>query len=178
MYSEAFLHSLAVLPRPASFCSTVLPSSHGADSTATTTTARTSYESGRASAVTYEPGGSFLAIATCSASRCYSPGVASRLTSLYGSHSSSSPPLSRANSCITAASRPSAATLFALDAAESGGTEASTGRPNPPSTGRATSRGSAGQSTTGRASSSSPPRACSSPPPPSAFSYVSGDGLV
>ena len=93
--------------------------------------------------------------------------MASRLTSLYGSHSSSSPPLSRANSCITAASRPSAATVFALDAAESGGTEASTGRPTPPSTGRATPRGSAGRSTIGWASSFSPPRACSSPPPPS-----------
>ena len=41
--------------------------------------------------------------------------MASRLTSLYGSHSYSSPPLSRANSCITAASMPSPATLFALD---------------------------------------------------------------
>ena len=63
-------------PGPASLPSSVLPSSHGADSTATTTTTRTSYRPGRASAVTYEAGRSFPVIATCSASRCYSPGVA------------------------------------------------------------------------------------------------------
>ena len=69
---------------PASVCFSVLPSSHGAGSTATATTARTSHGPGR----TYEPGWSVPAIATCSASRCsaymaacYSPGVASRLTS-------------------------------------------------------------------------------------------------
>ena len=79
-FSDFSLHSLHTdRPRLS------LPSSHGADSTATATTARTSHGPGR----TYEPGWSVPAIATCSASRCsaymaacYSSGVASRLTSI------------------------------------------------------------------------------------------------
>ena len=86
----SFLHFLIshsipyTLIGPASVCFSVLPSSHGAGSTATATTARTSHGPGR----TYEPGWSVPAIATCLASRCsaymaacYSPGLASRLTS-------------------------------------------------------------------------------------------------
>ena len=86
----SFLHFLIsysipyTLIGPASVCFSILPASHGADSTATATTARTSHGPGR----TYEPGWSVPAIATCLASRCsaymaacYSPGVASRLTS-------------------------------------------------------------------------------------------------
>ena len=62
-------------------------------------------------------------------SACYSPGLASRHTSLYRSRSLSSPPLSRADSCMAAASMfgPGATSVLALYAAEVAGAGAELG---------------------------------------------------
>ena len=174
-------------PGPASLPSSVLPSSHGADSTATTTTTRTSYRLGRASAVTYEADGSFPAIITCSAAT--HPGWPAALppsarTAPPRPRSptptpASRQPAGRARPLCSHSTRPSRAGLGRSTGRQGShqGRGAAVTRsraqttppssPIPPSTGRATPCGSASPSTTPRSGPGGRATRLLTPPPTS-----------